>query len=68
MAIVAHFGEVQTLVLLGLVYTFAIGPTALLTSMVGRDFLEKRKLRKPGTAWRKADSRPAELENVKQPF
>lgn len=68
MAIVARFGEVQTLVLLGLVYAFAIGPTALVTGVSRRDLLSKRGLRGPGSAWRSPDTRAPELENAKQPY
>ncbi|MDJ0868591.1 MAG: hypothetical protein QNK03_20955 [Myxococcota bacterium] len=68
MIIVAHFGEVQTLVLLGLVYGFVIGPAATVIAIGRGDFLTKRGLGEPGSAWRDADSRPPELDNVKQPF
>jgi hypothetical protein len=66
--IVARFGEVQTLVLLGLIYGLVFGPAAVVARCLGNDFLSKRGLREPGSAWRAADSRPAILENVKQPF
>jgi hypothetical protein len=68
LAIAAHFGEVQTLVLLGLIYTLVIGPASLVSRAVGNDFLSKRGLGESGSAWREADSREAVLENVKQPF
>lgn len=66
--IAAHFGEVQTLVLLGLIYGLVIGPASLLSRLFGADFLSKRGLRQPGSAWREAESRPPELENLQQPF
>lgn len=66
--IVAHFGEVQTLVLLGLIYALVIGPASLIARGVGNDFLSKRGLGESGSAWREADSRAPELENVKQPY
>ncbi len=66
--IVARFGEVQTLVLLGLIYGLIFGPASLIARGLGNDFLSKRGLRAAGSAWRTADSRPPELENVKQPF
>lgn len=68
MQIAARFGEVQTLVLLGLIYTLVIGPAALVARALGNDFLSKRGLGEAGSAWREADSRPPALENVKQPF
>ena len=68
MAIVARFGEVQTLVLLGIFYGGLIGPVAT-GIFVGRgDLLAKRKLRQPGSAWVEADTAPAEIERAKQPF
>jgi hypothetical protein len=66
--IAAHFGEVQTLVLLGLIYALVFGPASVIARSFGSDFLSKRGLHGPGSAWRDADTRPPELENVKQPF
>ena len=66
--IAGHFGEVQTLVLLGIVYLFVIGPTAVVARLAGRDFLAKRRLRDPGTAWQEADSATGDLERAKHPF
>ncbi|HTQ48822.1 MAG TPA: hypothetical protein VMI75_38955 [Polyangiaceae bacterium] len=66
--IAAHFGEVQTLVLLGLIYGLVVGPASLVSRAAGSDFLSKRGLRERSSAWRDADSRPADLENLKQPF
>lgn len=68
MQIVARFGEVQTLVLLGLIYSLVLGPASLVARAFRADFLSKRGLGEAGSAWRDADTRPAELENVKQPF
>ncbi len=68
MQIVARFAEVQTLVLLGLIYGLVIGPASLVSRAVGSDFLSRRGLGGTGSAWRDADSRPPLLENVKQPF
>ncbi len=66
--IVACFAEVQTLALLGLIYLLVIGPASLVSRAVRADFLSKRELGGPGSAWREADTRPPRLENVKQPF
>ena len=68
MQIALRLGEAQTLVLLGLVYTFVIGPAALVARALGSDFLGKRGIGEAGSAWRDADSRPPLLENLKQPF
>jgi hypothetical protein len=66
--IAGHFGEVQTLVLLGLIYSLVVGPASLIARAVGSDLLAKRGLGEPGSAWCDADSRPSDLENLKQPF
>jgi hypothetical protein len=66
--IAAHFGEVQTLVLLGLVYVFVIGPSAVIARLAGNDFLAKRRLREPGSAWSEAESTTLDLERAKHPF
>ena len=66
--IAGHFGEAQTLVLLGLIYSLVLGPAALISRVAGNDFLTKRGLRQPGSAWCDADGRPSDLENLKQPF
>jgi len=68
MQIAARFGEVQTLVLLALIYVLVIGPASLVSRAFGSDFLSRRGLREAGSAWREADSRPPVLDNVKQPF
>ncbi len=65
MAIVARFGHVQTLVLLGLFYALLIGPAALVGTLARRDFLDKRGLGRGETAWRDADSAAPDLERAK---
>lgn len=66
--IAARFGEVQTLVLLGLIYTLVIGPASLAARALGSDFLSKRVPDAKGSAWRAPDSRPPLLDNAKQPY
>jgi hypothetical protein len=66
--IAARFGEVQTLVLLGIVYFFVIGPSAVVARLAGNDFLSKRTLREPGSAWQEADTVAGDLERAKHPF
>ena len=68
LAVAAHFGEVQTLVLLGVVYVFVIGPFSLVARAAGRDLLAKRGLRGPGSAWLQVETSPPDLERSKQPF
>jgi hypothetical protein len=66
--IAGHFGEIQTLVLLGLIYGLVIGPASMVSRAAGSDFLSKRGLGEAGSAWRQADTRPPVLDNLKQPF
>lgn len=68
LAIAGHFGEVQTLVVLGIVYSFVMGPVAVTTQLARRDFLEKRHIGEPGSAWRDAEAHETDLERVKQQF
>jgi hypothetical protein len=51
-----HFGEIQTLLIVCVVYLFAIGPTALVTTLAGRDLLAKRRFDEPASAWSDTDS------------
>jgi len=65
LAIAGHFGEVQTLVVIGISYIFVIGPVALV--MGRKDLLHKRAL-PPGSGWNDADSVTADLERAKRMF
>ena len=51
-----HFGEIQTVLIVCVVYLFVIGPTALITTLTGRDLLAKRGFDGPASAWNEADS------------
>jgi hypothetical protein len=64
-AIAAHFGEVQTLVILGFFYAVVIGPVSAVARAARVDFLAKRTLREPGSAWQPADSAKPDLERAK---
>jgi hypothetical protein len=66
--IAAQFGEVQTLIIVALVYTGVVGPVAMLMQAGRSDPLRKRGLREPGTAWREAESEPPDLERAKRLF
>jgi hypothetical protein len=68
LAVAGHFGEVQTLVLLGVVYALVIGPTSIIARLARRDFLSKRGLRQPGSAWLAADTAAPDLERSSHPF
>ncbi len=69
LTVAACFGEVQTLVVVFLVYAIAIGPMATVAALARRDLLHKRELRAPGSAWSDADTetRP-DLERAKRLF
>ena len=65
LVIAARFGEVQTLVLLAIFYAFLIGPAASISTLLRNDFLDKRNLGLPDSAWRDADTGGADLERAK---
>jgi hypothetical protein len=67
-AVAGHFGEVQTLVLLTVVYLAVIGPVSLGAWIARRDLLDKRSLHEAGSAWREADTTPGDLERARHPF
>ncbi len=69
LAIAARFGEVQTLIVLTLVYAVVMGPVALGLLVARRDLLAKRGLGAPDSAWSEADSvaRP-DLERARRLF
>ena len=56
LAIAGHFGEIQTLVLVGVIYVFVIGPVASGLVAARRDLLAKRGLGERQTAWAPADT------------
>ena len=66
--IAARFGEVQTLLVLAIVYTLVVGPVALVLLALRRDLLHKRGLRASGSAWSEADSAGADLERARRLF
>lgn len=68
LAVMARFGEVQTLVILGFCYGLLIGPVGVGATLLGNDFLARKGLREPGSAWREADCQPPDLERAKRPF
>ncbi len=56
LAIAARFGEVQTLIVLTLVYSVVMGPVAVVIAVARRDMLHKRGLRATGSVWGEADT------------
>ena len=69
MQIAARFGEVQTLVILTLVYSLVLGPIGLGIAVARRDLLHKRGLRGGGSVWSDADSvAKPDLERARRLF
>ena len=69
LVIAAHFGEVQTLIVVTLVYLIGIGPMSLIIALTRRDLLHKRALRLPDSAWQDADTVSSpDLERAKRLF
>jgi hypothetical protein len=67
--IAAQFGEVQTTIIVALVYGLVMGPVALIMKAGRGDPLHKRGLRAAGSAWVDADSTAApDLERAKRLF
>lgn len=66
LVIAAHFGEVQTSVILFFSYVFAIGPVALV--MGRKDLLAKKHLGEGATLWNDADTTLPDLERAKRLF
>jgi hypothetical protein len=69
LVIAAHFGEIQTQILVALIYAFAIGPMAIGIALARRDLLHKRELHAPGSAWNEADTvRKPDLARARRMF
>ena len=65
----AHFGEIQTLLIVCAVYVFVLGPMAVMATIARRDLLAKRGFGGPASAWSDADSvSNPDLERAKRLF
>jgi hypothetical protein len=65
----AHFGEIQTVLIVCFVYLFVIGPMALLATIARQDLLAKRGFAAGASAWSDADSvSNPDLERAKRLF
>ena len=65
----AHFGEVQTLLIVCVVYVFVLGPMAVLAKIARQDLLAKRGFAAAASAWSDADSvSNPDLERAKRLF
>ena len=51
-----HFGEIQTLLIVCVVYLLVLGPISLVATLSGRDLLVKRGFDGPASAWLESDS------------
>ena len=69
LAIAACFGQVQTLIILSLVYGLVIGPMATVAAAARRDLLHKRGLGEADSAWSDADTvTKPDLERARRLF
>ena len=69
LVIAAHFGEIQTVVMVGVVYLFVVGPIATGAAAARRDLLAKRGLGEARSAWAPADTIAApDVERAKRLF
>ena len=67
--VAAHFGEIQTLLIVCVVYAFVIGPMALAAAAARRDLLAKRGFGEHSSAWTKSDSVSSpDLERARRLF
>jgi hypothetical protein len=65
----AHFGEIQTLLIVCVVYVFVLGPMAVLAALARRDLLAKRGFEAASSAWSDADSTSQpDIERAKRLF
>ena len=63
-AIAGRFGAVQTTVMLALFYLTLVNPTAIVTFLARRDFLDKRTFGSGDTAWQEAQTAGADFERA----
>jgi len=66
LAIAGHFGEAQTLSLLGIIYVVMFGPVSLFLKR--GDPLHKRALPAGESAWNVADTSAPDLERARRLF
>lgn len=66
LVIAGHFGEAQTLSILGIVYVFMIGPASVFLKR--GDPLHKRPLPAGESAWSTADTAAPDLERSRRLF
>ena len=69
LAIAMHFGEIQTLLIVCVVYVFVLGPVAVGAAAARRDLLAKRGFGETRSAWSPADtSSNPDVERAKRLF
>ena len=62
---------VQNTILLGVVFLFGIGPTAIIAKLTGRELLDRRSLtddEQPESHWVPIEAPPADLNTAQRPF
>jgi len=65
----AHFGEIQTILIICFVYVFVMGPMAVIAAAARRDLLAKRGFEGSASAWCDADSTAQpDVERAKRLF
>jgi hypothetical protein len=69
LTLAAHFGEIQTVLIVCFVYLFVMGPMAVIAAVARRDLLAKRGFEATASAWCDADSTTQpDLERAKRLF
>ena len=66
LVIAGHFGEAQTLSILGIIYVFMIGPVSVFLKRT--DPLHKRALPAGESGWSAADTAAPDLERARRLF
>ncbi len=62
---------VQNTIMLGAVFFFGVGPTALLAKITGRKLLDRRSIERdemPDSHWVPIEAPPADLNTAQRPF
>ena len=66
--IAAHFGEIQTQVILMITYVLVIGPVSLGLAVARKDLLHKRQVHGGKSAWNVADTAAPDLGRARRLF
>ena len=66
--IAAHFGEIQTRVVLMIAYVFVMGPMSVALIVARKDLLHKRQVHGASSAWNVADTAAPDLGRARRLF